>query len=534
MSEWLRHDDGSALLEDEPGQALVSVTHVGQLAQHVARAAGVAQRIRLGVIHVGGGERPRTHRGSRADDTIHQDRGVERHRDRLTERGQGAQMRRAADGIAVRASILDGERGPSGQRGDERLVLERGQLAEASAHGEDTDQRVPGHHRDGQDRAQPGLAMPLDHPDARVRTSVGDVHELAPLGGDTTDPIAERERRRHRHGGQVASDGGSPQLQDASARLGRPQMHDGRAQEPRGRIGNALEDHIHVERTRHHTFQLGELAQAVGTARGFGVEVRVVDGERCLLAHEAQRVDLGLGERALAPVVDGERAVDTLLGEQRRGGHGLEALALDLGSTIGNQPHVRVGEDVRRRHRATLEHGPADGSAGGRDGAAVGVLGAQPSYGAEHSEFASLPVPGRHQRRLRCHHLHRGVRDRVEHLVEIERGGERPADRLHRAREDGTTLSFRRIHEKCRHAGDVTVTIGERNAARLDTDGRPAVVARRLRAEACLAADGLPQVPGQPDRVEERKETIGVTPDRRGARQSGQTLHGRVPLHDRE
>src|SRR2546430_5685508 len=40
--------------------------------------------------------------------------------------------------------------------------------------------------------------------------------------------------------------------------LGRPQMYDGRAQEPRGRIGDALEDHIHVERTRseEHTSEL--------------------------------------------------------------------------------------------------------------------------------------------------------------------------------------------------------------------------------------------------------------------------------------
>src|SRR5437660_1008678 len=234
--------------------------------------------------------------------------------------------------------------------------------------------------------------------------------------------------------------------------------------------------------------------------------------------------------RSLASSLDLNEVLDTIANTA------MEVMAAQSALVASGDGKAREFRVLRAVGRLSAEYANRGSipSAGGRDGAAVGVLGAQPSYGAEHSEFASLPVPGRHQRRLRCHHLHRGVRDRVEHLVEIERGGERPADRLHRAREDGTTLSFRRIHEKCRHAGDVTVTIGERDAARLDPDGRRAVVARRLRAEARLAADGLAQVPGQPDRVEERKETIGVTPDRRGARQSGQTLHGRVPLHDRE
>src|SRR5262249_7896912 len=182
------------------------------------------------------------------------------------------------------------------------------------------------------------------------------------------------------------------------------------------------------------------------------------------------------------------------------------------------EPAVWIGQDVRGRHRATVEDGSTDGPAAGRNGSPAGILGAQPSDRPEDAELTTFAVPGRHDRRLGGHHLRSLVRDGVEHFVEVERRGERAADRFHRTGEDGATPPFRRIGEECPYTGNVTASITEPDAPRLDADRRAPVGARYLGAEAALASHGVAQMPRQADRIEEREQVIHGTPDRRRAR----------------
>src|SRR5262249_57681216 len=125
----------------------------------------------------------------------------------------------------------------------------------------------------------------------------------------------------------------------------------------------AVRGHVDVERAGDGALHFGELPQAVRVAGRLRVQTRVVDGERRLLTHEGQRVDFFLGERPLGPVVHRKRAVDTLLGAQRRRRHRLEAFALDLSAAVRRQPDVRVAKDVGGRDGASLEYGSADGPA---------------------------------------------------------------------------------------------------------------------------------------------------------------------------
>ena len=210
------------------------------------------------------------------------------------------------------------------------------------------------------------------------------------------------------------------------------------------------------------------------------VERRVPDRDGRLLGQELERGDLLASKGALGPVVDDQRAEDPILrGERGRRG-GLEALALDVGAARGLEPEPRVGQEVPGGHRAPLADRHADGAATDRDRAAPRVLLAQATGRPHDAKLARRGVAQDDHRRLGAHDLERLADDGVEHLVEVERRGERLADGLHRVQQERAALGVADVGEERRRARHLALGIAPRDAAHLQPDG-PVGAGRRMR-----------------------------------------------------
>jgi hypothetical protein len=218
-------------------------------------------------------------------------------------------------------------------------------------------------------------------------------------------------------------------------RIGRPHLHDGRVQQPRRGLRDPAQHVVDDERFADVLLQLRQLAQTLGAPRGVRVEKRVVDGQRGVLGQQPERGDVLGVERARRPVVNDQRPVHTALGPQRRRRHRLEPFPLDLRAALRPQHGGRVVENVLGRHHRGLQDGAADRAAADGNAPLRGVLVGEPARRAHHGEVVRDAVPGHHQRGIGAHHLERAGDDRSERLVEIERGRQRPPDRLQRAHE---------------------------------------------------------------------------------------------------
>ena len=253
-----------------------------------------------------------------------------------------------------------------------------------------------------------------------------------------------------------------------------------------------------------------------------------------MLGQQHQRVALLVRERPLAPVVDRQRTVDVALRRQRRGGHGLEALALHLPPAPGIEPDVRVREDVRRRHRARFPHRADDRSAPGRDRPAGGVLVAVSPRGAQDVAGRRVPVPAHDEGRLRPHHLEGPVHDRVQDVVEIERGRQRAADRLDGVEEDGAPVRLRHVGDERRRAADASLPVAQRNAARREEAPGGPLATRHLVDARGLALERAAEPARKVERSQRRRDPVHGTTDRAGPLDRRQRLHRGVPAGDEE
>ena len=481
-----------------------------------------------------GRERARPERGGGVGDALHDIGRVER-ADGLAHGGEVAQARGAGDGLGVLRGVLHRHRSLRGERGEERLVLRRPRAAGRRVHREDAERRLAGDDRHREQRREPGRDGPLTCGDARVLAHVGDEERRARHRRAPGRVLAEGERLGHpREIGGARLDARGPAPEALARRVRDPHLHHGDLEQPRRGLRDPPQHVVEVERARDELLERGQLAQPVGAARRVGVERGVVDRERRLLGEELERLDLLGAERALAPVVDDERAVDAALGHERRGGHGLVALARDRRAALGREPQGRVGQDVPRRDRAPLEHRAADRSAADRHRLERPVLEPEPAGRAQDAELGRDAVPGDDQRGVGAHDLERLAGDRVEHLVEVERGAEGLADRLDRVQEQGAAVPLGDVGEDEDRARGAVVGPAPRHAARLEPG--EAVTGRGrvgdLEGAGRLAAQGAVEARGQLGIPEEGQDGVHRPAEGAGAGHAGEPLHRPVPLDD--
>ena len=215
---------------------------------------------------------------------------------------------------------------------------------------------------------------------------------------------------------------------------------------------------------------------------------------------------------------------------ERRGGHGLVALALDLGPALRRELHARVGEDVAGRHRTRLPHRAAHRAASDGDRAGR-VFAREPARRAHHAELGRRAVPRDGHGRLGAHDLERLADDGVEHLVEVERGGERLSDRLDGALEEHAAPPVGDVHEEADDAGDGAGLVPPRHAAcqhpALAGEARERV--RKLLGDNDLTRERLLQVAHEPGLAQKRQDALGALPEGVRALDAREALHRAVP-----
>ena len=221
------------------------------------------------------------------------------------------------------------------------------------------------------------------------------------------------------------------------------------------------------------------------------------------------------------------------LAAQRRCADGPEALALDLGATLGDEPRLRVVQDIRRRHGRAVEDRAAHGAAAHGNGARARVLVGETAGRAQHGEGGGVTVPGHHQRGVGGHHLERAVHDRVERLVEIEGGRQRLADRLQRAHEHRAAPALGDHGVKADDAADGAASVTPGHVARDDPAAPrvPGELVADVAGRGGLAGERPGEMRGHVD-VTQEVEHLGRGLAQRGvARDPGQMLHHAVPCH---
>ncbi len=126
--------------------------------------------------------------------------------------------------------------------------------------------------------------------------------------------------------------------------------------------------------------------------------------------------------------------------------------------------------------------------------------------------------------------------DRVEHLVEIERRGERLADGFHRQQQQRVPLLVADVAEEGDGAAEGALVVAPRHAARLQPQD-PIVAGGRVQQLdriGRLAGEGTTDQRDQGGITEQRQQRGGAAPDGVGGPHPGEALHGRVPLDDFE
>ena len=399
----------------------------------------------------------------------------------------------------------------------------------------DREQLFPGEYRVPDEAADPPPLRPgaIHEPlvgkhviDDQGRVVARDPADAALVVGH--DP--RRERFAH------LGNGATREREDTALLVGQPEGRQARAGELGGRLGDGSQQRVQLERARDATVDGRQRPDAGGLGVLGLVERRVPDRDGRLLGQELERGDLLAPKGMLAPVVDDQRAEDAILRGERGRRRGLEALPLDVGAAGGRQPELRVGQDVSCGHCASLAHRHTDGAAADRNRADHRVLLTQAARRPHYAELARGGVPQDDHRRLGAHDLERLADDGVEHLVEVERRGERLADGLHRVQQERAALGVAHVGEKRRRARDPALAVAPRDAACLEPQD-PAVAGchvRQLHRPGCLAREGAPHERGERGVAEQRQNRIGVTTDGVGPRHPGQVLHGQVPLEHLE